>query len=245
VGTTIDPVRVPISVAEEIGRSVGSVVYTAQYQQNPHPADGNLLRLGNVSTYRHRLTDYDEVVVAVDTAIETGEGNDYTACVVLGRSGHRVHVLQVERDRLPFIEQVLLVCQLARAYPGAHVLVEAANCGVALIQELRRTRGLHVSGVSAKRAKEERAVAVAALLENGDVAFPENADWLSAFVRELRSFPHGANDDMVDAFVHGLAFLKRHIERGRERPHPGPMERRPARVRPRGGRRPPGARIAA
>lgn len=243
-GTTIDPLRVPIAVAEEIGRSVGSVVYSAQYQQNPQPADGTLLRLGNVSAYRQRLTEYDEVVIAVDTALETGEANDYTACVVLGRSRHRIHVLQVERDRLPFIEQVMLVCQLARAYPGAHILIEAANSGAALIQELRRAHGLHVSGVSARRAKEQRAVTVAPLLENGDVALPESADWLTAFVREIRSFPHGANDDMVDAFVHGLMFLRRHIERHRERPLPAPTERPAMRARPKGNRRPPGARLA-
>ena len=48
------------------------------------------------------------------------------------------------------------------------------------------------------------------MLENGDVRLPVQAEWLDAFTRELRSFPHGTNDDMVDAFVHGLSFLKRH-----------------------------------
>jgi len=247
IGTTIDPARVPLALAEEISRSVGSVVYSAQYQQNPQPADGNLLRLGNIGSYRHQLTQYDESVIAVDTALETGEGNDYTACVVLGRVAHRIHVLQVERHRLPFIEQVMLICELARTYPAAQILVEAANAGGALIQELRRVYALHVTPVSARRSKEQRAVSVAALLENGDVSFPEVADWLGAFTREVRSFPHAPNDDMVDAFVHGLMYLKRHIERGRERRSPGPdavpTGRAAGRLRPRGRRRPAGAPV--
>jgi predicted phage terminase large subunit-like protein len=240
-GTTIDPIRVPPALATEIGRAVGSVVFTAQYQQEPQPAEGTLLRLGNVGTYRQRLSEYDEVVIAVDTALETGEGNDFTACVVLGRSGHRIHVLQVELDRIPFIEQVMLLCALNREYPGAQILVEAANSGIALIQELRRMYGLHVSPASVRRSKEQRAVSVAALLENGDVCVPEQADWLSAFLREVRSFPHGATDDMVDAFVHGLRFLKRHLERERAPQPRAPIARPAARPRPRSRLRPAGA----
>ena len=68
------------------------------------------------------------------------------------------------------------------------------------------------------------------MLENGDVRLPVHAEWLDAFTRELRSFPHGANDDMVDAFVHGLNFLKRHIDRLRERPYPDPDQRPSARL---------------
>jgi phage terminase large subunit-like protein len=124
---------VPLEVAEDISRTVGSVVYGAQYQQDPQPAEGALLRLGNVGTYACRLKDYDESVIAVDTALETGEMNDYTACVVLGRKGRHIHVLQVEQHRIAFSEQLLLVRQLTRTYPAAHVVVEAANSGVALI----------------------------------------------------------------------------------------------------------------
>ena len=243
VGTTLDPDRVPLEIAVEISRTVGSVVYGAQYQQEPQPAEGALLRLGNVDRYDKPRRDYDELVIAVDTAMETGEANDYTAGVVLGRCEHRIDVLRVERARLPFIEQVMMVRELTRVYRGAHVVVEAANAGVALIQELRRVYALHVTSVSARHCKEQRAVAVAPMLENGDVRLPVHAEWLDAFTREVRSFPHGANDDMVDAFVHGLNFLKRHINRLREKPYPDPDQRPGARHRPRGNMRPQGAAL--
>jgi predicted phage terminase large subunit-like protein len=241
VGTTLDPERVPAEVAQDIGRTVGSVVYSAQYQQDPQPAEGALLRLGNVGRYSEPRRTYDEVVISVDTAMETGEGNDYTACVVLGRVGHRIHVLRVERHKMPFVEQLMLVRELTRTYPRAHIVVEAANSGIALTQELRRQFGLHVTRVSARHSKEQRAVVVAPMLENGDVCLPEQAEWLEAFLREVRSFPHGANDDMVDAFVHGLRFLKRHIDRVQERPYPAPDQRPTGRFRPRGKMRPIGA----
>ena len=243
VGTTLDPERIPLEVAQDIGRTVGSVVYSAQYQQDPQPAEGALLRLGNVGGYSEPRRRYDELVIAVDTAMETGEGNDYTACVVLGRVGHRIDVLRVERHKIPFVEQVWLVRDLTREYRSAHVVVEAANSGIALTQELRRRYGLHVTRVSARHSKEQRAVVVAPMLENGDVYLPEQAEWLDAFVRELRSFPHGANDDMVDAFVHGLRFLKRQIDRVQERPYPAPDQRPTGRPRPRGNLRPRGAPI--
>jgi predicted phage terminase large subunit-like protein len=219
------------------------VVYGAQYQQDPQPADGALLRTGNLGTYDHPLRNYDEMVIAVDTALETGEWNDYTACVVLGRSGHRIHVLRVERHRLAFVEQLMLVRDLTREYPTAHVLVEAANAGIALIQELRRAYGLHVTGVSARRSKEQRAVAVAPLLENGDVSLPIAAEWRDSFLREVRTFPHGAHDDMVDALVHGLALLRRHIQRLQPRREPLEDQQPPPKIRPLGRRRPLGSLI--
>jgi len=243
LGTTLDPDRVPLEIAQEISRTVGSVVYGAQYQQEPQPAEGTLLRLGNVERYDKPRRDYDEIVIAVDTAMETGEANDYTACVVLGRCEHRIDVLHVDRARLPFVEQLMMVRELTRVYRGAHVLVEAANAGVALIQELRRNYALHVTPVSARHGKEQRAVAVAPLLENGDVRLPVQAEWLDAFTREVRSFPHGTNDDMVDAFVHGLNFLKRHINRLREKPYFDPGQRASARARPRRNVRPQGAAL--
>lgn len=244
-GSTIDPSRISIEIAQEIDRSVGSVIFGAQYQQDPQPAEGNLLRVGNMGTYPSALPldDYDEIVIAVDTAIETGEANDYTACVVLGRWGHRIHVLRVERHRVSFTEQLLLVCQLNRVYRGAQVLIEAANSGRALIQQLRREHALHVTPVASRLSKEQRAVSVAALLENGDVCLPTAAEWLEGFLRELRTFPHGLNDDMVDAFVYGLSFLKRHIDRERPRRFPPPDSGRPVtQVRPRGDVRPSGVR---
>ena len=243
VGSTLDPDRVPVEVAQDISRTVGSFVYSAQYQQDPQPAEGALLRLGNVGRYSEPRRDYDEIVISVDTAMETGEGNDYTACVVLGRFSHRIHVLRVERHKIPFVEQVMLVRDLTREYPSAHFVVEAANSGIALIQVLRRDYAMHVTAARVRLSKEERAIVVAPMLENGDVYLPEHAEWLDAFIRELRVFPHGANDDMVDAFVHGLRFLKSHIDRVRERPYPPPDQRPPGRVRPRGNVRPPGAPI--
>ena len=85
-------------------------------------------------------------------------------------------------------------------------------------------------------------MAVAPLLENGDVLFPSTAEWLDPFTRELRTFPHGAHDDMVDAFVHGLTFLKRQIDRATPRPFPAPdAALRAARSRPTGKVRPLGA----
>jgi predicted phage terminase large subunit-like protein len=240
-GTTLDPERMPASTTEEIRRSVGSVVYGAQYQQDPQPAEGALLRTGNLGTYERRLRKYDEFVIAVDTAVETGELNDYTACVVLGRSGHRIHVLQVERGRLAFVEQIMLVRDLSREYPAAHVLVEAANSGGALVQELQREFAMHVTRVSARRSKEHRAIAVAPLLENGDVFLPVAAEWREVFLREVRTFPHGRHDDMVDALVHGLAFLRRHIRRLQHRREPMEHQQPPPKVRPLRRTRPRGA----
>ena len=116
----------------EISRTVGSVVYGAMTSRSPSRPRARCYDWATWGRYDKPRRDYDELVIAVDTAMETGEAHDYTACVVLGRWEHRIDVLHVDRAKLPFVEQLMMVRELTRVYRGAHVVVEAANAGVAL-----------------------------------------------------------------------------------------------------------------
>jgi predicted phage terminase large subunit-like protein len=57
------------------------------------------------------------------------------------------------------------------------------------------------------RDKVTRANAVAPYCEGGHVRLRAGAPWIGEFLDELCAFPHGAHDDMTDAFVHGMTRL--------------------------------------
>jgi predicted phage terminase large subunit-like protein len=97
------------------------------------------------------------------------------------------------------------------------VLVESKASGQSLIQELQADTILPVKAVEAETDKLSRANAITPLFESGRVFLPEDVPWLQQgqhWVRDLKeellAFPSGRHDDLTDALVHALTFL-RHV----------------------------------
>jgi hypothetical protein len=58
----------------------------------------------------------------------------------------------------------------------------------------------YVKTIPSRHAKEIRAQAIRGRMAVKGLYVPVQADWLSAFYREVLSFPAGKNDDLVDAY---------------------------------------------
>jgi hypothetical protein len=71
---------------EEIKREVGSRVFAAQYQQNPTPPDGNMIKAAWLPRYQSCLdrARYRRVILTCDPAGKAGPRNDYTAITIVG-----------------------------------------------------------------------------------------------------------------------------------------------------------------
>jgi hypothetical protein len=89
----------------------------------------------NGERYQSQRREYDEIVIAVDTAMETGEANDYTACVVLGRHEHHIDVLKVESPSADPVER-----------RGVGTTLDPDRISPALAQDISRTVGSFVYG---------------------------------------------------------------------------------------------------
>jgi hypothetical protein len=50
--------------------------------------------------------------------------------------------------------------------------------------------------------------AASSTIENGFVHLPEQAEWLSAYLHELKTFPLGKNDDQVDSTSQALDWIR-------------------------------------
>jgi predicted phage terminase large subunit-like protein len=215
-GDVLHPEREPMSVLEELRRSMGSLDFSAQYQQQPVPPGGNLIRWSWFQFYRDPpgWQSGDRIIVSWDTAMTAGELSNYSVCVVLQVRGETAFVLDVFRDRLEYPDlrrRVIATHQRwGRLVNSYALLIENKGSGMSLIQELKREH-IHAIAVEPVGDKVMRMNAQTARIEAGSVYLPERAPWLDAFRSEILAFPVGRYDDQVDALSQGLdrAFSRR------------------------------------
>ena len=147
------------------------------------------------------------VVSAWDTASKTGEKNDFSANVVIGRlrSGG-LAVLDVWKSKLNFAKlpdvvfnRYGLLIERYRTLPL--LVVEDAGSGTQLIDTIR-SRDAQIPLITAKpvKAKIIRAEGVTPITTGGLVALPRDAEWRADFIREMANFPVGVHDDACDGF---------------------------------------------
>src|SRR5882757_1175666 len=207
-GDLLHPAHEPAEVLREIKKSMGSMLFSAQYQQAPESPGGKIIKrkmLRYYSAVEPRPTD--RIVLSWDIALSEKEAADYSACVVLLNRGDLYFVLEVIRGKFPFDKLKDKIIEVKERYGrAASLVIEDGGISYGLIQSLRE-KHINVVDYKPKGDKEERLISQIDLFEGGSVLLPKDAPWLDAFVSELLSFP-GRHDDQVDALTQGLAWRR-------------------------------------
>ncbi|YBW38406.1 phage terminase large subunit [Nitrobacter sp. TKz-YC01] len=195
---------------ERIRRGMTEYNFSAQYQQNPQPPSGNVVKRDWLKFYvpSERPPKFEQVVQSWDTANKDTELANYSVCTTWGLKDKRMYLLDVFRRKLDFPGLKRAVKDQISLHSPTIVLIEDKASGTSLIQELR-SEGL--SRIQATPAvdgdKTVRLRAQTAKIEGGFVLLPKEAPWLNAYILELISFPNSKNDDQVDSTVFALAWL--------------------------------------
>jgi predicted phage terminase large subunit-like protein len=205
-GDLLHPAHESVEVLRQIKKSMGSMLFSAQYQQSPEPAGGKIIKrkmLRYYSAVERRPTD--RIVLSWDIALSEKEKSDCSACVVLLNRGDLYYVFEVIRGKFPFNELKDKIIEVKRRYgnAAAHV-IEESGISYGLIQALREQQ-INVVDYKPKGDKAERLISQIDLFMGGSVLLPKDAPWLKEFEFELLSFP-GRHDDQVDALAQGLAW---------------------------------------
>jgi predicted phage terminase large subunit-like protein len=183
--------------------------FAAQYQQNPEPASGIIVKREWLRYYgpEEKPDKFDQIIQSWDTANKDTELANFSVCTTWGLKNKRMYLLDVFRRKLEFPDLKRFVRELAKLHGARIVLVEDKASGTSLIQELRAD---HFSLVQAAPAldgdKIMRLRAQTAKIEGGFVLFPKEAHWLNTYLLELITFPNSKNDDQVDSTVFALAW---------------------------------------
>ncbi len=187
---------------EKLKAEMGTYDFSAQYQQAPVPAGGNMIkwewfallfRSAAATRWRHHRA-------------ELGYGfDDERACELLGR-----HHGSDRQDTAP--SRCSISCagagssrscsarsiKAAQCHRPKSILIEDHASGTALQQTLKRD-GYTVIPIKPKGDKVMRMRAHTATLESGKVLLQKGAPWLDEFRCEVLAFPYGKHDDQVDA----------------------------------------------
>jgi predicted phage terminase large subunit-like protein len=218
-GDLLHPELEPIEVLEELRRSIGSANFSAQYLQEPVPADSDYLKWGWFKTFPVpiRLVANDEIWQSWDTAIKADELNDYSVCITVLVRGSSYFILDVYRARHDYPTLKQQIVRRAELFGGksVRVLIEDKGSGSSLIQDLRHDRQVSPIAFEPEGDKVLRLVSQTAVIERGDVYLPASAPWLDEFRKELLQFPNSKHDDQVDALSQ---FLNHMTNRGRNMP---------------------------
>ncbi len=210
VGDVLHPTREPKLALDELRASMGSMEFSAQYQQAPVPSGGNLIRWSWFRFYERTPDPQpgDKVIVSWDTALSSSQLADYSACVVLLVRRETVYVLDVMRARLEYPDLKRAVLDRHQRWRKAGcsdyaLLIEKKGSGLSLIQDLQR-QNIRPIGVDPEGDKIMRMAAQTAPIEAGAVHLPIRAPWIDEFKQEILAFPVSKHDDQIDALSQAL-----------------------------------------
>ena len=206
-GMVIDPRRETLQDLERQRQEMGELLFSAQYQQQPIPLSGNIIKAEWFKEYDAvTYGDNDQLVISFDTAMKGDPASDYSVATVwLGR-GDYCYLLDLWRQRVDYPNLKQIAYRLRDQYAKATLLIEDKGSGTSLIQELG-TNNVAVIGITPEGDKVTRAAKVSAQFEAGAVFFPKTAPWLSGLKAELLGFPNVKHDDQVNSVTQALSWL--------------------------------------
>ena len=209
-GEPLHPDREPLTVLERLRRTIGEYNFAGQYQQQPAPLGGGIVKASWFKTYipGEEPTRFDVIFQSWDTANKSTELSDYSVCTTWGSKDQRLYLLHVYRQRLEYPELKRSVARMASDYRATIILIEDKASGTGLIQDLIREG---VSGVTPYEPKLEKIIrlhSVTSTIESGSVYLPEQAEWRDEYLRELTTFPFGKHDDQADSTSQALDWIK-------------------------------------
>lgn len=199
------------AILETLRRSMTDYNFAAQYQQNPQPPGGLIVKRDWLKFYSpdEKPEYFGTILQSWDTAVKGTEISDFSVCTTWGiKDGTKAYLLDVFRKKLEFPELKKAVKHLATHHHATVVLVEDKASGSSLIQELRAEGFSMVQEAPALDGdKMMRLRGQTAKIEGGFVLFPKRATWLESYLSELLSFPNAKHDDQVDSTVFALAWI--------------------------------------
>lgn len=210
-GEALHPERESRETLEKIHSTIGEYNFSSQYQQQPIPVGGAIVKVDWLCYYEPGTEPaFSHILQSWDTAIKAGELNDFSVCTTWGlHQRKRFYLLDVYRRRLEFPQLKRAVRERAQRYDPRTVLIEDKASGTQLIQDLK-TEGMHrIKPYLPPPGADKimRLYSQTAEFEAGHVLLPSAAPWLPEYISELVAFPGSRYDDQVDSTTQALEYL--------------------------------------
>ena len=206
------PAQWPLAALKNTKASLDPRFWNAQYMQKPTADSAAKIKRSDWQMWEHSdPPSCDYVIQSWDTAHETKNDSDYSACTTWGvwyneEDGNSPNLILLDafKDRMAFPELKTVALKHYKEWEPDAFIVEKKAAGGPLIQELRRM-GIPVQEFTPSRGNDKmvRVNAVADLFASGKVWAPDTR-WARDVIEELAAFPVGEHDDFVDTTTQAL-----------------------------------------
>ena len=209
-GEALQPERESLETLAVLRKNMGEYSFVSQYQQNPMPVEGIMVKHDWLRYYDSLPERFSMVLQSWDTANKGGELNDYSVCTTWGAYAEHYYLLDVFRRRLNYPDLKRAVQEQSRRHSPHSILIEDKASGTQLIQDLQHEGVFRIRPYKPPPSTDKlmRLHAQTAEFENGRVLLPRTAPWLSDYIQELTSFPGAKHDDQVDSTTQALDHFK-------------------------------------
>lgn len=227
IGDVLNPSRESQEILDQIRLDLGPRVFETQYQQNPTPADGDVIRWDRIQFYDEDPIDFlvtegrrtlSRLVISWDCADSIAPTADFSVGTVWGYDGACWRLLDVIQVRLGYADLLARVRSERKRWKADLVLVEDASVGPAILDMLaqdqrRLSDPQHHAPYSARMkirprvGKAERYAMAAEPLYSGRAKLPRQAPWLETLRKEMMGFPNARHDDQVDSLSQFLNWM--------------------------------------
>lgn len=216
-GELLHPVREDTQIVAEIKEAMGEYAFVAQYQQDPCPPEGGIVKESWLKYYEDAAINSrlrpKHVFISWDTANKTGDNNAYSVgCVILMTNNYKFYLIDIIRGKWDTPQLFDKIIEVYNEYKynqqaGNYVklLIEDKASGEFLIPMLCKARdriGRRIEVVPIKPTidKISRAKALGVMIEKGNLLFPQKDEaWWQNCKKELLGFPNTKYKDQVDA----------------------------------------------
>jgi predicted phage terminase large subunit-like protein len=211
--------RFPSKELKKLLNILGSYAYAGQYSQRPAPAEGGLFKENYFSIIG--IQEYIKIVengkikseinFDLDTAFTKNQANDPTAILCSRKIDNILYILDVKEvwyEMPELIEHCKRDFLLLGYAHKSRIRIEPKASGLSTIQTLRKETNFNVLGDSQTKEEKEffggdkttRANAILPKIESKRVVLVSGI-WNNHFLEQLKYFPNGSHDDMVDTLV--------------------------------------------
>src|SRR5438270_5369357 len=136
-GEALQPEREGLETLAGLRRNMGEYNFAAQYQQNPVPVGGMMVKTDWLRYYDSLPQRFTTVVQSWDSACKSGELNDFSVCTTWGVLDSGYYLLDVFRRRMNYPELKRAVHEQAIQHRPDRILIEDKASGKQLIQDIK------------------------------------------------------------------------------------------------------------
>lgn len=217
------PSKYPVEVLKELRRDQGADIYNSQYMLDPTNEDDAVFKIGHLQYYTEDEVSeksptrkiFQQVFVLTDLAITQNKRSDYTVVMIVGvTADKKVYVIDYIQDKITPSEIVTSIFEMydkARKYGyvrGVYIeTIAFQRVMMYLLKDEARRRGVSIPlrELKANRDKTLRINGLVPLVDSDSIYIsPAHV----SLKNEMREFPYGKHDDIVDTLAYIIQVMK-------------------------------------